>query len=182
MNTRPLVYLGETHAESRGARRTRTRTGTLSNMQQNTCHHVRMHTCAHQDVRADGVHALRWCNANPADAFRCGGAVELVDASEMLPDLHRRPGWTRWKVMDEDLREWATYAETQDKAVPAPRRRLFAPSMWPPAAQPTESRLTSGAGHAEGKKRKKRARKVRPALTRTHACAHAHNHTNRHAT
>ena len=66
--------------------------------------------------------------------------------------------------MDEDLREWATYAETQDKAVPAPRRRLFAPSMWPPAAQPRVSRVASGGGHADvamgGKKRKKRVRKV----------------------
>jgi uncharacterized membrane protein YgcG len=66
---------------------------------------------------------------------RCNGAVELVDASEMLPDLDRRGGWKTWKVIDDDLNEWPTYAHTQQKSVPAAKRRLFVPSMWPASAR-----------------------------------------------
>ena len=37
-----------------------------------------------------------------ADLLRmCGGALELVDVSDQLPDLKRSPGIKTWKVMDK---------------------------------------------------------------------------------
>ena len=41
---------------------------------------------------------------------RTKGAIELVDASEMVPALVRRPGWKTWKVLDEDLHQWLVTA------------------------------------------------------------------------
>lgn len=94
---------------------------------------------------------------------RCRGAVELVDASEMLPDLQRRPGWRTWKVLDDDLNEWATYAETQDKSVPAPKRRLFVPSMWPSTArgQEPDKGEQRGGDADQGLKTKGKKRRVK---------------------
>ena len=74
-------------------------------------HHSRAHTRTHTHTKCHTHQSS--CHSHTLDLhthtfffFRCNGAVELVDASEMLPDLERRPGWKSWKVLDEDLNDW----------------------------------------------------------------------------
>ncbi|EXC09690.1 tRNA (cytosine(34)-C(5))-methyltransferase [Morus notabilis] len=73
------------------------------------------------------------CSMNPieneavvAEILRkCGGSVELLDVSNELPQLVRRPGLKKWKVRDKGV--WlASY-----KDVPKYRRSVVVPSMFP---------------------------------------------------
>ena len=65
--------------------------------------HTHKHTHTNRPVT---LTRLTYTRTHTFFFFRCKGAVELVDASEMLPDLERRPGWKSWKVLDEDLNDW----------------------------------------------------------------------------
>ena len=50
------------------------------------------------------------CTFNPIEdeavvselLLRCGGAMELVDVSNELPQLRRLPGKAHWRVKDKD--------------------------------------------------------------------------------
>lgn len=57
-------------------------------------------------LKVGGIMAYSTCTFNPIEdeavvaalLRRCRGAVELVDASDMFPDLERKPGVATWKV------------------------------------------------------------------------------------
>lgn len=83
--------------------------------------------------------AYSTCSFNPiedeavvADLLRrCRGAVTLEDASHLLPDLRRGPGFKTWEVYDELGNSYPTFESSQK----GDRARLFKPSMWPPGAE-----------------------------------------------
>jgi len=88
-------------------------------------------------LKVGGMMAYSTCSLSPIEdeavvaelLRRCGGALELVDASGLLPGLERRPGLRTWGVCDGDLSWYDTYDDARARS-PAPG--LFAPSMWPP--------------------------------------------------
>ena len=67
--------------------------------------------------------------------IRCGPVdFEIVDVSEMLPSLVRRPGLTKWvPSVDRDLKFYETYDE-YIRSLPANRRAdtRLGRSHWPP--------------------------------------------------
>ncbi|VVB09736.1 unnamed protein product [Arabis nemorensis] len=73
------------------------------------------------------------CSMNPVEdeavvaeiLRRCGDSVELVDVSDKLPELIRRPGLKKWKVRDKGV--WFT----SYKDVPQNRRGGVLVSMFP---------------------------------------------------
>ncbi|KAK7387530.1 hypothetical protein VNO78_28404 [Psophocarpus tetragonolobus] len=73
------------------------------------------------------------CSMNPIEneavvaevLRRCGGSIELVDVSSVLPQLIRRPGLKRWKVCDKG--KW--FVSCND--VPKFSRNVVLPSMFP---------------------------------------------------
>jgi len=99
-------------------------------------------------LRVGGLMAYSTCSFNPVEdeavvaelLRRCRGAVELVDASGLLPSLRRRSGMSSWTVMDDDGMLYPTYADSQAAAVSPARRAQYRPSMWPRQAQPEEHR------------------------------------------
>ena len=62
---------------------------------------------------------------------RCGGALELVDASSLLPGLLRRPGLSEWPVLDDARRTFAELNEAQANAA-EPVNTTARATMWPP--------------------------------------------------
>lgn len=64
------------------------------------------------------------CSMNPVEneavvaaaLDRCGGLnkVEIVNCSHELPLLKRRPGLTKWKVMDKSNRIWSKWQDVED--------------------------------------------------------------------
>ncbi|XP_024027936.1 tRNA (cytosine(34)-C(5))-methyltransferase isoform X2 [Morus notabilis] len=84
-------------------------------------------------LKVGGRMVYSTCSMNPieneavvAEILRkCGGSVELLDVSNELPQLVRRPGLKKWKVRDKGV--WlASY-----KDVPKYRRSVVVPSMFP---------------------------------------------------
>lgn len=84
-------------------------------------------------LKVGGRMVYSTCSMNPIEneaviaevLRRCGGAVELLDASCELPQLVRRPGLKKWKVRDKGI--WlASY-----KDLPKYRRVGIVPSMFP---------------------------------------------------
>lgn len=75
------------------------------------------------------------CSLNPMEneaivaemLNRGNGSLELVDVSNELPELKRRPGLSDWKVFTKD-------AQLVDKMEDLPKdtKGRFYPSMWPP--------------------------------------------------
>lgn len=61
------------------------------------------------------------------------GSLQLLDVSNQLPGLKRRPGLQTWKVINETPEE---YARTED--VPEKKRRRYLQSMWPPSEEEAE--------------------------------------------
>lgn len=84
-------------------------------------------------LKVGGRMVYSTCSMNPIEneavvseiLRRCGGAVELVDVSNELPQLVRRPGLKKWKVRDKV--NWFG----SHKDVPKSRRAAFMPSMFP---------------------------------------------------
>ena len=84
------------------------------------------------------------CSMNPVEneaviataVERCGGLtnVHLIDCSDKLPLLERRPGLTAWSVMDKAGRMWSSWAQVEDERAQAGDDGLgkLAPSMFPP--------------------------------------------------
>ena len=60
-------------------------------------------------LRVGGLLCYSTCSLSPGEdesvvaelLRRCGGALELVDVSTMLPELQRRPGLHAWQVTVE---------------------------------------------------------------------------------
>jgi len=93
-------------------------------------------------LKVGGLMCYSTCSFNPIEneavvaelLRRCKGALVLEDASALLPQLQRSPGLRKWRVMDDSLTEYATYADAQASSVPPYLRRRFRRSMWPPEA------------------------------------------------
>ncbi|KFK32820.1 hypothetical protein AALP_AA6G291900 [Arabis alpina] len=84
-------------------------------------------------LKVGGKMIYSTCSMNPVEdeavvaeiLRRCGDSVELVDVSDKLPELIRRPGLKTWKVRDKGL--WFT----SYKDVPQNRRGGVLVSMFP---------------------------------------------------
>lgn len=98
-----------------------------------------------QMLKPGGRVVYSTCSLNPieneavvASAIeRCGGVekVKLLDKSNALSGLQRRPGLTTWKVMDKSGRFWKSWDELErakESAVPEGSERL-SEGMFPPA-------------------------------------------------
>ena len=88
-----------------------------------------------------GLVAYSTCSLNPLEnesvvaelLVRCGGALELVDCSDRLPELVRAQGLSTWSVLDDNMREHPTHEALKAcTALPKAIRGKFMPSMWPP--------------------------------------------------
>ncbi|KAK6258844.1 hypothetical protein SCA6_013318 [Theobroma cacao] len=84
-------------------------------------------------LKVGGRMVYSTCSMNPVEneavvaeiLRRCGGSVELVDVSNQLPQLIRRPGLRKWKVRDKGV--WlASYQDVRKF-----RRNGIVPSMFP---------------------------------------------------
>ncbi|DAZ94792.1 TPA: hypothetical protein N0F65_002405, partial [Lagenidium giganteum] len=82
-------------------------------------------TCTFNPLENEAVVAelLRWSK----------GALELVDVSQALPVLKRRPGMSSWKVMDLSLEEVNSYHEAVAKKDERTPKLLS--TMFPPTAE-----------------------------------------------
>ena len=86
---------------------------------------VRILVRALQLLKVGGRAVYSTCSMNPVEneavvataIERCGGLthVELVDCSNLLLKLQRRPGLKSWKVMDKTGRCWQSWLEFQAK-------------------------------------------------------------------
>ena len=84
---------------------------------------VRILVRALQMLKVGGRVVYSTCSMNPVEneaviataIERCGGSsnVELVDCSDALPKLQRRPGLSRWDVMDKTGRIWQSWRDVQ---------------------------------------------------------------------
>jgi len=78
------------------------------------------------------------CSLNPiedeavvADLIRSRkGQLELVDVSDKLPGLKRRPGISTWKVFDKSLQEF-----TSIESLPDHLKKVIVSSMFPPTEE-----------------------------------------------
>ena len=95
-------------------------------------------------LNVGGYMVYSTCSFNPVEneavvaelIKRCGGALEIVDASDRIPELLRRPGISTWNVMtmvEGNVVEYPKYEDSQASTVPIGLKRKFAKSMWPPA-------------------------------------------------
>jgi multisite-specific tRNA:(cytosine-C5)-methyltransferase len=120
-----------------------------------------------QMLKKGGRLVYSTCSMNPveneaviASAIEaCGGTskVELVDCSDHLPDLVRKPGLNRWKVFDTSalsggqgkkahlFTSWEAFSSTKEKyAIEDPDRSFspkISPGMFPPTAASEEARI-----------------------------------------
>ncbi|CAL5073838.1 unnamed protein product [Urochloa decumbens] len=84
-------------------------------------------------LKVGGRMVYSTCSMNPVEneavvaeiLRRCGDSVELLDVSNELPELARRPGLNTWKVRDRG--SWFGVHED----VPRYRKSVISPSMFP---------------------------------------------------
>ncbi|KMT08571.1 hypothetical protein BVRB_6g138510 [Beta vulgaris subsp. vulgaris] len=84
-------------------------------------------------LKVGGRMVYSTCSMNPVEneavvaeiLRRCGDSVELLDVSDVIPELVRRPGLKKWKVRDKGL--WLS----SYKDVPVYRRPGMLSSMFP---------------------------------------------------
>jgi multisite-specific tRNA:(cytosine-C5)-methyltransferase len=108
---------------------------------------VRILVRALQMLKPGGRVVYSTCSMNPVEnesvvaaaIERCGGPdkIEILDCSDQLPLLKRKPGMRKWQIMDKSSRLWSSWDEVEeyikstDDGV-APGRLVE--SMFPPAA------------------------------------------------
>ncbi|TYZ57262.1 hypothetical protein PybrP1_007864 [[Pythium] brassicae (nom. inval.)] len=63
-----------------------------------------------------------------------GGAYELADLSQVLPELARSPGCSSWTVVDDELAAVASWEAATDD-----QKRSLRATVWPPTASETAS-------------------------------------------
>ncbi|OMO56157.1 Bacterial Fmu (Sun)/eukaryotic nucleolar NOL1/Nop2p [Corchorus capsularis] len=95
-------------------------------------------------LKVGGRMVYSTCSMNPVEneavvaeiLRRCGGAVELVDVSDELPQLIRRPGLRKWKVRDKGV--WlASFKDVRKLG-----RNGIAASMFPSGRNYVDSHST----------------------------------------
>ncbi|EAQ88234.1 hypothetical protein CHGG_04853 [Chaetomium globosum CBS 148.51] len=108
---------------------------------------VRILVRALQMLKPGGRVVYSTCSMNPVEnesvvaaaIERCGGPdkIEILDCSDQLPLLKRKPGLRKWQIMDKSARLWNSWEEveeyvksTEDGIIPG---RLVE-SMFPPSA------------------------------------------------
>ncbi len=108
---------------------------------------VRILVRALQMLKPGGRVVYSTCSMNPVEnesvvaaaIERCGGPekIEILDCSDQLPLLKRKPGMRKWQIMDKSGRLWNSWEEveeyvksTDDGVIPG---RLVE-SMFPPVA------------------------------------------------
>lgn len=77
-----------------------------------------------QMLKVGGKVVYSTCSMNPVEneaviaaaIERCGGleTIDIIDSSESLPGLKRRPGLKTWKVMDKASRVWNSWEEVEE--------------------------------------------------------------------
>ncbi|KAK3811791.1 MAG: S-adenosyl-L-methionine-dependent methyltransferase [Benniella sp.] len=88
-----------------------------------------------QLLKVGGRIVYSTCSLNPMEneaivaemLNRANGSLELVDVSNELPQLKRRPGLSDWKVFTKSGQSVATMED-----LPSDTKGRFYPSMWPP--------------------------------------------------
>ncbi|ORY95172.1 S-adenosyl-L-methionine-dependent methyltransferase [Lobosporangium transversale] len=89
-----------------------------------------------QMLKVGGRIVYSTCSFNPMEneavvaeiLNRANGTLELVDVSNELPQLKRRPGLSDWKVFTKDGQIMEKFED-----IPKDARGRFYPSMWPPS-------------------------------------------------
>ncbi|KHN98035.1 RNA (C5-cytosine) methyltransferase [Metarhizium album ARSEF 1941] len=84
---------------------------------------IRILVRALQLLKVGGRVVYSTCSMNPVEnesviasaIERCGGPgnVEILDCSEQLPSLVRRPGMRKWKIIDKSCRIWDTWEQVE---------------------------------------------------------------------
>ncbi|PHH91180.1 hypothetical protein CDD83_1415 [Cordyceps sp. RAO-2017] len=84
---------------------------------------VRILVRALQLLKVGGRVVYSTCSMNPVEnesvvaaaIQRCGGSanVDIVDCRDQLPNLQRKPGMKKWKIMDKSGRMWDTWEQVE---------------------------------------------------------------------
>lgn len=108
---------------------------------------VRILVRALQMLKVGGRVVYSTCSMNPVEneavvataIERCGGVstVDVIDCTEALPKLKRRPGLDAWKVMDKEGRIWGSWSEVEQHRAANGDEGLgrLAEAMFPPVGQ-----------------------------------------------
>ena len=108
---------------------------------------VRILFRALQMLKAGGRVVYSTCSMNPVEneavvaaaISRCGGLskVELVDCSNLLPELRRSPGQTIWQVMDKQGKLWTSWQEAEHAKIESGDNGLskVTEGMFPPSKE-----------------------------------------------
>ncbi|KAL2120544.1 hypothetical protein VTJ04DRAFT_4571 [Mycothermus thermophilus] len=85
---------------------------------------VRILVRALQMLKPGGRVVYSTCSMNPVEneavvaaaIERCGGPdkVEIIDCSDQLPLLKRKPGMRKWQIMDKSGRMWSSWEEVEE--------------------------------------------------------------------
>eukprot|EP01114_Cavostelium_apophysatum_P023970 TRINITY_DN9215_c0_g1_i1.p1 TRINITY_DN9215_c0_g1~~TRINITY_DN9215_c0_g1_i1.p1 ORF type:complete len:578 (-),score=112.45 TRINITY_DN9215_c0_g1_i1:43-1776(-) len=93
-------------------------------------------------LKVGGLMAYSTCSFNPVEneavvaelLQRWGGALELVDTSDMHKGVSRKPGIDDWVVIDDLYNSYRTY-DDYSRRNPETKRGLFHPTLWSPKSK-----------------------------------------------